>query len=150
MCWVSLTSWLTDLLVTFRPRTTSERRISGVVSPRLLNTDPGKGGKLEAARSNFGGGGTTGTGLGECSSSFFLLIPLWLPLLPRPAPLRYPLCMVACGASLKLKESRETVVEVVPVSVPYVWRGCGLMGTDRPSIRVPGVKEEGGTSPGLG
>ena len=56
------------LLVTFMPRTTSERRISGVVSPRVLTTDPGKGGKLEAARSNFGGGGTLASikGIGRC------------------------------------------------------------------------------------
>lgn len=58
---------ISTLLVTFRPRTTSERRISGVVSPCILTTDPGKGGKLEAARSNFGEGGSlafiTGTGL---------------------------------------------------------------------------------------
>lgn len=64
---VSFTSWLTDLLVTFRPRTTSERRISGTVSPGVVTTDPGKGGKLEAAKSNFGGAGALvsikGTGL---------------------------------------------------------------------------------------
>lgn len=46
------------LLVTLRPRTTSERRVSGIVSSCTLTTHPGKGGKLEAARSNFGRGGT--------------------------------------------------------------------------------------------
>lgn len=60
------------LLITFRPRTTSERRISGAVSPRVLTTDPGKGGKLEAARSNFGGGGTFASikGTGRCNFYF--------------------------------------------------------------------------------
>lgn len=58
---------VSTLLVTFRPRTTSERRISGVVSPCILITEPGKGGKLEASRSNLGEGGSLafikGTGL---------------------------------------------------------------------------------------
>lgn len=57
------------LLGTLRPRTTSERRISGVVSPGTLTTAPGKGGKLEAARSKFGGGATFASirGIGFCN-----------------------------------------------------------------------------------
>lgn len=58
---------ISTLLVTFIPRTISERRISVVVSPFTLTTDPGKGGKLEVARSNLGAGGSlafiVGTGL---------------------------------------------------------------------------------------
>lgn len=68
--------------------------------------------------------------------------------LPRPAPPRYPLGMVACGeVSLKPKVGRETVTEVLPV--PDVWRGCGLKGPARPSIRATGAKEEVGRSPDL-
>lgn len=83
--------------------------------------------------------------------SIVLISRIIFPHLPRPAPLRYPLGMAASReVSLKLKEGRETVAETVPVGVPDVCRGCGLTGPDRPSIRVTGAKDEGGTSPGLG
>lgn len=55
---VTKLSGISTLWVAFIPRTTSERRISIVVSPGTLPTHPGKGGKLEAARSNFGGSGS--------------------------------------------------------------------------------------------
>lgn len=48
------------MVVTFRPRTTSERRtsVAVVLSSCMLTTDPpGNGGKLDAARSNLGAGG---------------------------------------------------------------------------------------------
>lgn len=56
------------LFVAFIPRTTSERRISVVVSPCTLTTDPGRGGKLVAARSNFGDSGAAAfiKGAGLC------------------------------------------------------------------------------------
>lgn len=39
-----------------RPRTTSDSRFSSTGSSWVLTTQPGKGGKLEVARSNLGGG----------------------------------------------------------------------------------------------
>lgn len=58
--------------------------------------------------------------------------------LPREASLRYPLGRMACGeVSLRLKEVREAVPIVVPVAFTDVWRGRGLKGPDRLSIRGP-------------
>lgn len=57
------------LVGTLMPRTTSERRSSVKVSPCTLTRDPGKGGKLEAARSKLGGAAlASATGLGLCIS----------------------------------------------------------------------------------
>jgi len=58
--------------------------------------------------------------------------------------------MGACGESLRLKDDREAVAEVVPIAIPDVWRGPGLEGPHRPSISGPGGREEEGKSPGLG
>ena len=59
---------LSTLSVALRPRTTSDRRVSGTDSSWVqVTTHPGNGGKLEEARSNFGGGTFTSIkGLGLC------------------------------------------------------------------------------------
>lgn len=54
--------------------------------------------------------------------------------LPRPDPFTYPPGEV----SLRLKEGREAV------TVPDVWRDCGLKGPDRPSIRGGGASPDRG------
>lgn len=65
---VSKVGRISTLLVAFMPRTTSERRISIAGSPCTLTTAPGRGGKFEAARSNFGDSGSAGLikGAGLC------------------------------------------------------------------------------------
>lgn len=146
-CSALFASLLAGLLVAFIPRTTSERRISVVVSPCTLTADPGRGGKLEAARSNFGDSGAAafikGAGLVGCSSSLFRRVFLWLPLLPNTGALGPPLGV----CSLRPKEGMEKDTGVVPVS-DSEWRGCGLKVAGRASIS--GVRAEGGTSPSLG
>lgn len=50
----------------YKPRTTSDIRFSSTGSPCVLTTQPGRGGKLVAAKSNLGGETLTsasGTGL---------------------------------------------------------------------------------------
>ena len=46
----------------FKPRTTSDMRFSSTGSPCVLTTQPGRGGKLLAAKSNLGGDGLTSMG----------------------------------------------------------------------------------------
>lgn len=70
-----------SVLSRYKPRTTSDIRFSSTGSPCVLTTQPGRGGKLDAAKSNFGGDGVTltsasGTGLTIRSSSRLLLVPL--------------------------------------------------------------------------
>lgn len=143
-----LTSWLMVLVGTFNPRTTSERRTSMAVSPWVLTTEPGRGGKLDVARSNFGVGSfiSITAGFVVRSSSLLLLMPRWMPLLPRPAPLESPLGMTISGEmSLRPKEARDSGCGVDPV-VPSTGVACGLMEADVPVIRTP-VTEEGMASP---
>lgn len=110
------------LLVAFIPRTTSERRISVVVSPCTLTADPGRGGKLEAARSNFGDSGAAafikGAGLCgvhhsrmrseqvRCEGRFFPT--------PEPPQLKSTSLTVGCSSSLFRR---------VFLWLPLLWQG---------------------------
>lgn len=59
---------LLTLVGSLMPRTTSERRTSVKVSPCTVTRDPGKGGKLEAARSKL-----EGVGLASATGSAFCI-----------------------------------------------------------------------------